>query len=122
MRRPTSNGSSPSQGWIQFATRVSWGSCHGDRRTSSGGRRKGSPVTVTPVPSSCRFPRSEDDELFALRENRDPFAAAFQRLARGEGHCQRLQRIGRGGAVGGVSAANGVDEVGAFSRVRIDLG
>src|SRR5215213_11837867 len=89
MSKPTSNGSSPSQGSIQFATRVSWASCHGDRRTSSGGRRYGSPVTVTRI-SSLHRAFCRDDEPAALCGNRDPFAASFERIACGQGDGQRL--------------------------------
>ena len=47
--------------------------------------------------------------------NRDPFAVAFQRFARGEGDGQRLQCVGRSGAVGGVAAANGLGS----NRIRL---
>ena len=73
----------------------------------------GSPVTVT-----CSFLHRarcrHDGEPAALLGNRDPFAAAFQRFARGEGDGQRLECVGRSGAVGGVAAANDLQEVIAF--------
>src|SRR5215217_5239873 len=74
------------------------------------------------VLSPCTAPDGSYCKAAAVPGNRDPFGAAFQRLARGESNSQRLKRVGRGGAVRGVAAADGVDEIGAFSRVGIDLG
>src|SRR5215207_4931960 len=67
--RPTSNGSSPSQGRIQFATRVSWASSQGDRRTSSGGLRNETPVVdiLDPSVRSLKVsPCSEGDVAIVL--------------------------------------------------------